>query len=102
MPEAGRVIAGTARGIRLVGAPSGTRPLTDRVKQSLFSALDAEGVLVGKFLDLFAGTGAAGIEALSRGASDAVFVERDHRACEAIRTNLERAGLRHGIVACQE
>ncbi|MGI8929562.1 MAG: RsmD family RNA methyltransferase [Candidatus Limnocylindrales bacterium] len=93
MPEAGRVIAGTARGIRLEGAPSGTRPLSDRVKQALFASLDAEGVLVGDFLDLFAGIGAAGIEALSRGATSATFVEHDARASALIDANLKRTRL---------
>lgn len=98
MPEAGRVIAGSARGVRLEGAPAGTRPLADRVKQALFASLEAEGALEGGFLDLFAGTGAAGIEALSRGASRAVFVERDARTCSLIEANLRRAGLDGGRV----
>jgi len=78
--------------MRLEGAPPGTRPLSDRVKQALFAALEAEGVLSGSFLDLFAGIGAAGIEALSRGSTSAMFVERDARACALIESNLERAG----------
>lgn len=98
MPEAARVIAGTARGLRLDGAPSGTRPLSDRVKQALFGALEAGSALSGPFLDLFAGTGAAGIEALSRGAPAATFVERDARACAAIQANIRRAGLDGGTV----
>jgi len=102
MPEGGRVIAGTARGIRLSVPPNGTRPLTDRVKESLFASLESEGVLAQSFLDLFAGSGAAGIEALSRGAYDAVFVERDRRACASIRTNLERTGLARGKVVCSD
>ena len=102
MPEGGRVIAGTARGIRLTVPPSGTRPLTDRVKESLFASLESDGVLAQSFLDLFAGSGAAGIEALSRGAYDAVFVERDRRACASIKTNLERAGLTNGKVVCRD
>ena len=93
MPEAGRVIAGTARGIRLEGAPAGTRPLSDRVKQALFASLEAEGALSDGFLDLYAGTGAAGIEALSRGADRATFVELDARAYAVIETNLKRAKL---------
>lgn len=98
MPEAGRVIAGSARGVRLEGAPQGTRPLADRVKQALFASLEADGVLEDGFLDLFAGTGAAGIEALSRGARRAVFVERDARACSLIEANLRRAGVDGGRV----
>jgi 16S rRNA (guanine966-N2)-methyltransferase len=95
MPEAGRVIAGTARGVRLAAPGPGTRPLTDRVKQTLFGILEPEldGAAV---LDLFAGSGAAGIEALSRGASTAVFVERDHGAVRIIAENLRRAGLEPG------
>ena len=98
MPDAGRVIAGLARGVRLEGAPSGTRPLTDRVKQALFASLDAAGVLDGGFLDLFAGIGAAGIEALSRGATRSVFVEKDPKACALIENNLRRTQLSGGTV----
>lgn len=98
MPEAGRVIAGIAGGIRLGGAPSGTRPLSDRVKQALFASLEAEGALSDGFLDLFAGTGAAGIEALSRGAERATFVERDPKACAVVKANLARTKLGGGRV----
>ena len=74
--DAGRVIAGRARGIRLAGPGAGTRPMGDRVKQTLFAILDPD--LPGaRVLDLYAGSGAAGIEALSRGAAHATFVERD-------------------------
>jgi 16S rRNA (guanine(966)-N(2))-methyltransferase RsmD len=84
---AGRVIAGTARGVRLVAPANGVRPLGDRVKQTLFAILEAE--LSGTaFLDLFAGSGAAGIEALSRGAARATFVERNAAALAAIDRNL--------------
>ncbi|HEY7024053.1 MAG TPA: 16S rRNA (guanine(966)-N(2))-methyltransferase RsmD [Candidatus Limnocylindrales bacterium] len=93
MPDAGRIIAGTARGIRLEAPPDGTRPLTDRVKEALFAALESAGALGGPFLDLFAGSGAAGIEALSRGAPRATFVERDGKACHVIGENLRRAHL---------
>ena len=92
MPDAGRVIAGTARSIRLDAPGPGTRPLADRVKQTLFGILEPD--LPGaRFLDLFAGSGAAGIEALSRGAAHATFVERDQRAIGTIRTNLARTAL---------
>lgn len=91
MADAGRVVAGTARGTRLEAPPEGTRPLTDRVKESLFAALEAAGALRGPFFDLFAGSGAAGIEALSRGAVSATFVESDGRACAVIATNVRRA-----------
>ena len=92
MPDAGRVIAGTARSIRLDAPGPGTRPLADRVKQTLFAILEPD-LRRARFLDLFAGSGAAGIEALSRGAAHATFVERDQRAIGTIRTNLARTGL---------
>ncbi len=98
MPERGRVIAGSARGVRLEAPAGGTRPLSDRVKQSLFAMLEAGGALEGGFLDLFAGTGAAGIEALSRGAARATFVERDPHAAQLIQSNLDRARLNGEIV----
>ncbi|MEW5991872.1 MAG: 16S rRNA (guanine(966)-N(2))-methyltransferase RsmD [Chloroflexota bacterium] len=90
--SAGRVIAGSARGIRLAAPGEGTRPLADRVKQTLFAILepDLPGAHV---LDLFAGSGAGGIEALSRGAAGAVFVERDPGAVATIRANLARTHL---------
>ncbi len=92
VPDAGRVIAGTARSVRLDAPGPGTRPLADRVKQTLFAILepDLPGAHV---LDLFAGSGAAGIEALSRGAAHATFVERDAGAIRAIRANLARTEL---------
>ena len=91
--SAGRVIAGSARGVRLVGAGEGTRPLGDRVKQALFAILEPD-LRDRPFLDLYAGSGAAGIEALSRGASRAVFVESDRRvAARAIEANLKATGL---------
>jgi 16S rRNA (guanine966-N2)-methyltransferase len=89
---AGRVIAGTAGGIGLASAGRGTRPLADRVKQALFGSL--EPLLGGAaVLDLCAGTGAAAIEALSRGAGRAVLVERDPGAVRVIEENLRRTGL---------
>jgi 16S rRNA (guanine966-N2)-methyltransferase len=90
--SAGRVIAGSARGVRLVGPGEGTRPLGDRVKQSLFAILETQ-IRGRPFLDLYAGSGSAGIEALSRGASGAVFVESDRTAIQAIHRNLEATGL---------
>ncbi|HEX6868066.1 MAG TPA: 16S rRNA (guanine(966)-N(2))-methyltransferase RsmD [Candidatus Limnocylindrales bacterium] len=91
MPDAGRVIAGTARGIRLDAPGEGTRPLGDRVKQTLFAILEPS-IDGARVLDLFAGSGAAGIEALSRGAAHATFVERDPGAASVIAANLARAG----------
>lgn len=99
MAEGCRVIAGSARGTRLDARRSAaTRPLSDRVKQALFGALEAGGALDGPFLDLFAGTGAAGIEALSRGAPGATFVEHDARTCALIRANLGRTALSGGTI----
>lgn len=88
-----RVIAGTAKGRKLRSVPgSTTRPITDRVKRSLFDVLGTR-VIEARFLDLFAGTGSVGIEALSRGAALAVFVERAPRAIQVIRENLRITGL---------
>lgn len=84
-----RVIAGTAKGIRLAPVPSGVRPVSDRAREGLFSSL-AERVLGARVLDLFAGTGALAIEALSRGAADAVLVEQAPRAIATVRENLRR------------
>lgn len=92
MADAGRVIAGTARSVRLEAAGAATRPLGDRVKQALFAILEPD-LHGARVLDLFAGSGAAGIEALSRGAAHATFVDRDQAAIRAIRANLQRAGL---------
>jgi 16S rRNA (guanine966-N2)-methyltransferase len=92
---AGRVIAGTARGHVLVAPGEGTRPLGDRVKQTLFAILEPA-IRERAFLDLFAGSGAAGIEALSRGAERAVFVDRDEAAVETIRRNLQATHLAGG------
>ncbi|HEY8180265.1 MAG TPA: 16S rRNA (guanine(966)-N(2))-methyltransferase RsmD [Candidatus Limnocylindria bacterium] len=88
-----RVIAGTARGIQL-SAPRdrGTRPITDRIKETLFGIL-SERVIDARVLDLYAGSGSVGIEALSRGAAQATFVEKGRAALTAIAENLRRAGL---------
>jgi len=100
MPEAGRVITGSAKGTRLLAPGAGTRPLSDRVKQALFAAAESE--LEGSWpvdvLDLFAGSGAAGIEGLSRGAPRAVFVEHDGGAVAVINENLRRSRLSGGVV----
>jgi 16S rRNA (guanine966-N2)-methyltransferase len=89
---AGRVIAGSAKGRQLLAPGPGTRPLGDRLKEALFAILEPE-IRGRTFLDLFAGSGAAGIEALSRGAASAVFVERDAGAIRTIEANLTSAGL---------
>jgi 16S rRNA (guanine966-N2)-methyltransferase len=92
MADAGRVIAGLAAGRRLLAPGPATRPIGDRVKQTLFAILEPS-LPDARVLDLFAGSGAAGIEALSRGAAAAVFVERDSRAAAVIAENLRRTGL---------
>jgi 16S rRNA (guanine966-N2)-methyltransferase len=84
-----RVISGAAKGIQLASVPGNTtRPITDRVKEALFNIIGLD--VVGKtFLDLFGGTGAVGIEALSRGAEYAFFLDTSYRACRVIRQNLK-------------
>lgn len=87
-----RIIGGTARGRTLVGPSSdGTRPLADRAREALFNIF-GPGIRGERVLDLFAGTGAVGLEALSRGAASATFVERDSRALADIRANLDALG----------
>jgi 16S rRNA (guanine966-N2)-methyltransferase len=91
-----RVISGKAKGHRLRSVPGkGTRPITDRAKSALFSILGND-VIGCRFLDLFAGTGQVGIEALSRGATEAVFVERSAAALRTIRANLSHTRLEGG------
>jgi 16S rRNA (guanine966-N2)-methyltransferase len=95
-----RIIAGSHRG-RRIAAPKGraTRPTSDRVRENAFNLIgpvdDAEGI------DLFAGSGALGLEALSRGAARMTFVESDRDACRVINANLETLALR-GTVLCQD
>ena len=88
-----RVITGKARGIQLK-TPEGmlTRPTADRVKEALFSIINFD-IPGAKILDLFGGTGQLGIEALSRGASNAVFVDAREESCKLIRENLKRTKL---------
>ena len=88
-----RVIAGSAGGIRLLTVPGrNTRPTLDRVRESVFAILTPR-LLDAKVLDLYAGTGALGLEALSRGAASCVFVENDEAALRVLRENVERTGL---------
>jgi 16S rRNA (guanine(966)-N(2))-methyltransferase RsmD len=88
-----RVVAGAYRGRRLVAPPGdATRPTSDRVREALFSVLGAS-VDGARVLDLFAGSGALGIEALSRGAGATVFVDRAPAAIKAIRANLAALGI---------
>jgi 16S rRNA (guanine966-N2)-methyltransferase len=83
-----RVISGSAKGRNLQSVPGdSTRPITDRVKEALFNIFGAD-VIDARFLDLFGGTGGVGIEALSRGAAHAVFIEKNRKAQETIRANL--------------
>lgn len=90
-----RVVAGTAGGRRLSGPPGrSTRPTSDRVREATFNALESLGALQGAtVLDLFAGSGALGIEALSRGAARVTFVDADPRALTVVRANLVATGL---------
>lgn len=94
-----RVIAGAFKGRRLVAPVTGdTRPVTDRVKESIFSSLG--GVVVGaRVLDLYAGAGSFGIEAVSRGAVTATFVERAPKALAALRENLASLGIEATVKA---
>src|ERR687887_476879 len=88
-----RVIAGSAGGIRLAVPKHGVRPTMDRVKAAIFSSL-GDAVIGARVLDLFAGSGALGIEALSRGASSVVFVEADRESAEIIEGNLAKTNLK--------
>ncbi len=88
-----RVITGTARGVRLKTLDGqSTRPTMDQVKEAMFSAIQFE-IEGRRVLDLFAGSGQLGIEALSRGAKSAVFVDSQRKACAIIRENLEKTKL---------
>src|SRR5438093_12685122 len=87
-----RVIAGEAKGSRLKSPPMGTRPMTDRMKEALFSSLgDLKGT---KVLDLYAGSGSLGLEALSRGASKAVYVENARDAIVKLEENIATTRLK--------
>ncbi len=87
-----RVIAGSARGLPLIQPPAGVRPTMDRVKGAIFSSL-GDAVPGARVLDLFAGSGAMGIEALSRGAESAVFVDVNPRSVNCVRDNLRKSKL---------
>jgi len=95
-----RVIAGSAGGIRLAVPKRGVRPTMDRVKAAIFSSL-GDAIIGARVLDLFAGSGALGIEALSRGAASVIFVEDDRQSAEAIEKNLAKTNLK-GRVRHQE
>jgi 16S rRNA (guanine966-N2)-methyltransferase len=90
-----RVVSGEFGGRKLLVPDGlGTRPTTDKVRQAVFNSLDSAGLIDGASVaDLFAGSGALGIEALSRGAASCVFVERDRAALQALRANIAALGL---------
>ena len=94
-----RIIAGAAKG-RVLKTPSGTgtRPMTGRAREAVFSSI-ASSIPGADVLDLYAGTGSLGLEALSRGAATAVFVERDRAALRALRANIGAVGLGGEVVA---
>ncbi|MBW4041966.1 MAG: 16S rRNA (guanine(966)-N(2))-methyltransferase RsmD [Acidobacteria bacterium] len=86
-----RIVAGWAGSLQLAVPPDGTRPTSDRTREALFSMLEARDAITGAaVLDLYAGSGAFGLEALSRGAASAVLVEKAARAARVIRGNLAR------------
>ena len=99
-----RVASGEARGVRLKGAAAaGIRPTTERVRAAIFNILETSQVIDRRAVDLFAGTGSLGIEALSRGAAWADFVERNRRQCLVLQDNLERTGYAEaGRVHCAD
>jgi 16S rRNA (guanine966-N2)-methyltransferase len=98
-----RIIAGSHKGARIF-APKGreTRPTGDRVREAAFNLLGPGAAEEATVLDLFAGSGAMGLEALSRGATHATFVENDREACRTINRNLDKLGLDNAIVLCQD
>ncbi len=91
-----RIIAGEARGLPLTRPPEGVRPTMDRVRAAIFSSL-GDAVPGARVLDLFAGSGAMGIEALSRGAASAVFVDSGPRSVSCVRDNLRRSRLEGSV-----
>jgi len=98
-----RIIAGSRKGARIF-APKGseTRPTGDRVREAAFNLIGPGRVEDASVLDLFAGSGAMGLEALSRGAAHATFVESDREACRAINRNLDKLDLEGATVLCQD
>ena len=98
-----RIIAGSRKGARIF-APKGldTRPTADRVREAAFNLLGPGAAEDATVLDLFAGSGAMGLEALSRGASHVTFVESDREACRTINRNLDKLALDHATVLCQD
>jgi 16S rRNA (guanine966-N2)-methyltransferase len=98
-----RIIAGSRKGARIFG-PKGhhTRPTADRVREAAFNLLGPAAAEDATVLDLFAGSGAMGLEALSRGAAHATFVENDREACRIINGNLDKLALDNATVLCQD
>jgi 16S rRNA (guanine966-N2)-methyltransferase len=98
-----RIIAGSCKGAHIF-APKGldTRPTADRVREAAFNLLGPGAVEDATLLDLFAGSGAMGLEALSRGAAHATFVESDREACRTINRNLDKLRLEGATVLCQD
>jgi 16S rRNA (guanine966-N2)-methyltransferase len=98
-----RIIAGSHKGARIF-APKGreTRPTGDRVREAAFNLIGPGYVEDANVLDLFAGSGAMGLEALSRGAAHATFVESERDACRTINRNLDKLGLEGATVLCQD
>lgn len=98
-----RIIAGTLGGRRIAVPPKGTRPTSDRVREALFSRLDHANVLHGaRVLDLFAGSGGLGLEALSRGAVQATFVEAGSPAARVLQANIRELGVEEQSVIVRE
>jgi 16S rRNA (guanine966-N2)-methyltransferase len=98
-----RIIAGSRKGARIF-APKGheTRPTADRVREAAFNLIGPGRVEDATVLDLFAGSGAMGLEALSRGAAHATFIESDREACRTVNRNLDKLGLEGATVLCQD
>jgi len=96
-----RIVAGMSRGVPLRVPDNGVRPTSDRVREALFSIL-GELVTEASCIDLFAGSGSLGIEALSRGAKSCIFVDRSRDSCEAISHNLKKTKLAGGTVRKEE
>ncbi|QPK81895.1 16S rRNA (guanine(966)-N(2))-methyltransferase RsmD [Schaalia sp. ZJ405] len=93
-----RIVSGSAKGRVLRVPPQGTRPTSERVREALFSRLEHWGMIEGtRVLDLYAGTGALGLEAVSRGASDAVLVEKSPKAARILRENVALTELDAGV-----
>ena len=96
-----RIISGSLRGLKLVSLEgSDTRPTLDNVKEAIFSMLFGK-VADAKVLDLFAGSGSLGLEALSRGAKEAVFVDLNPKACHVIEQNIEKARFKDAAKVCR-